>query len=483
MKSLYWRISLLFTIVLLVVGLVYIMITTVASRKYFLETTQKLNAQVAEYLVKETPPFENGEVNKEALGVIMHSMMGVNPSIEVYLLSPDGTILSYVVLDKKVKLKQVSMEPIKEFVNSKGEKFVMGDNPRSLGEKVIFSATPVRKDGELLGYVYISLLSEKYELAASSALGSYWLKLTLNSFMIALGVALIIGLGLIAWLTRHLRRIIKTVNQFREGDLHARVPVGKSNSELQNLARNFNHMADEILKNIEELKNVDHLRRELIANVSHDLRNPLAIISGYVETLIMKSDNIEDKERNEYLQIINHSSEKLTQLVADLFELSKLDSGQMQVHYELINIPELLQDSCLKYELFAKNKSINIKSEISPDLPKVQADLYLMDRVLQNLLDNAVKYTPAQGEIEVKACQENDRVQIEIKNSGPGIPENELALLFDRYYMIDKEKKGIEGTGLGLAIVKRIIDIHEADISVLSDSASYTAFRIHLNAK
>jgi signal transduction histidine kinase len=482
MKSLYWRISLAFTLVLLILGLSYVLITTKASQNYFMHTTQKLNATVADYLVEEVSPFQNGEVNKEAMDKIMHSMMAVNPGIEVFLLSPEGKILSFVVLDSKVVLDKVNLNPIEKFISTKGEEFILGDDPRSKDFETIFSATEVYEDGQLQGYVYVTLASEKYETIAESLLGNYWLKLTFNSFVITLIVSLLIGLVLTALLTQNLRKIIKTVNQFKEGELNARIPVANPKSELGLLSSTFNHMADKIVENMESLKNVDSLRRELIANVSHDLRSPLAVINGYVETLMIKGDDISKEEKNEYLNIINSSTEKLTKLVADLFELSKLESGQMQLKIEPLKIQELLYDSSLKYELLAKAKNISLKTEISSSLPTVAADLYLLDRVIQNLIDNAVKYAPENGSIILKSfyCQDSQRVCVSIKNSGSGIPENDLSSVFDRYYMVDKDKKKIQGTGLGLAIVKKILEIHGSQIQIQSDSSTYTEFIFEL---
>lgn len=482
MKSLFWRISVSFAVVLLIVGCSYVYITTSTAQRYFQETTQRLNATVADYLIKEVNPFQDGKVNEDALGMIMHSMMAVNPGIEVYLLDPDGEILSFVVLDKLVKLKRVDIGPVKEFLDSGGESFVMGDDPRNPGEKSVFSTTAVYEEGKLLGYVYIILASEKYETIASGLLGSYWMKLTFESILITLVVALLIGLVLFGLLTRHLRKIVTTVEQFKDGNLHARVPKANSESELAVLGDTFNHMADTILQNIEELKNVDSLRRELIANVSHDLRNPLAIINGYVETLQMKGDRISQEDRDKYLRIIGASTDKLSQLVSDLFDLSKLESGQMTLKMERMKIQELLFDSSLKYELLAQSKEINIKTQICQNLPLVKADLYLMDRVIQNLLDNAVKYTPEKGEILIDACESNGGVSIKIRNSGSGIPQKDLSSIFDRYYMIDKERKGIEGSGLGLAIVKRILEVHGSEIEIESDSVSYTEFAFDLPA-
>lgn len=478
MKSLYWRISFVFTLLLMVVGFAYIIITTIASKNYFLETTQKLNASIADYLIKEAPPFKNGEVNDEALGVIMHSMMAVNPSIEVFLLDPEGEILSFVVLDSKVKLKRVDINPVKEFIKTKGSQFILGDDPRSNGYQTIFSATEVIENEKLLGYVYITLASEKFEEVAAGLLGSYWLKLTLDSFLITMVAALLISLLLTALLTKNLRKIVKTVSKFKDGDLEARIPALKTNSELSVLASTFNQMADNILHHMDELKKVDSLRRELIANVSHDLRNPLAVINGYVETMMIKGDQITITERENYLKIINDSSEKLTKLVADLFELSKLESGQMQLKMEPFRIQELLFDACMKFELFAKVKNIDLVADISQSLPVVEADLYLLDRVIQNLIDNAVKYTPENGKITLKAfyCLTTFKVCVSIKNTGHGIPEKDLDSLFERYYMVDKDKKGIEGSGLGLAIVKKILEVHNSQIQVFSDSSTFTEF-------
>lgn len=483
MKSLFLRISLIFILVLLIVGCSYVFITAVTAQRYFQETTQRLNATVAEYMIKEVNPFVDGEVNEAALGTIMHSMMAVNPGIEVYLLDPTGEILSFVVFDQLVKLKRVELAPVKEFIATKGDNFVMGDDPRNPGEKSVFSATAVYEDNRLLGYVYIILASEKYETIASGVLGSYWMQLTFNSILLTLVVALLIGLVLIAWLTRHLRTIVKTVERFKNGDWHARVPDYKTNSEFAVLGNTFNHMADRILDNIEELKKVDSLRRELIANVSHDLRNPLAIINGYIETLQIKSDSLSQEEKESYLKIIGNSTDKLTQLVTDLFDLSKLESGQMQMKKENINVQELIQDSCLKYELLAKSKRLVIQSNISTELPMVSADLYLLDRVIQNLLDNAVKYTPKEGVISIEANPKGNGVEVKIKNSGGGIPQEDLEAIFDRYYMIDKERQGVEGTGLGLAIVKRILEAHGTEIHIASDSTTFTEFIFELPAE
>ncbi len=479
-KSLYWRISVSFLMILLLLGLAYILITAVAANHYFKETTQRLNAHVAESMLKEVNPFVDGKVNKEALGKIMHSMMAVNPSLEVYLLDPDGKILSFVVLDKKVKLKSINLGPVKKFISDKGNRYVLGDDPRTPGKKTIFSATEVRENGNLLGYVYLVLASEQYDNITSAIVSSYWLKVGTNAFILTLLAAFTIGLVLIWLVTKNLQVIINTFKKFENGDLKARIPEKKMKGELAMLSRTFNNMADTILRNIDEMKQVDSLRRELIANVSHDLRSPLAVIHGYIETMMIKDESLSPEERQKYLKIILDGSERLKNLVADLFELSKLDAKQISLKKEKFFINELVADAAQHYEVFAEKKHISINSDISQSLPMVEADISLMERVIQNLMSNAIQYTPENGKVTVKVKKLEKAVEVDVENTGEGIAEQDIPHIFDRYYKVSKEKSGIEGTGLGLAIVKKILDLHQVAIKVQSSKGSVTRFSFSL---
>lgn len=477
-NSLFWRISASFLLILLLLGLGYVSITAHFSRKFYQETTQRMNANVAEHMLHEVSPFIGTEVNKEALGTIMHSMMAVNPSLEVYLLDENGLILSYVVLDKKVRLKNVKLEPVKDFIKDKGQSYVLGDDPRNPGEKTIFSATEVVEDGTFKGYVYMVLASEKFENIVGTLSSSYFMKIGSQTFGITLIAAFTIGLILIAFLTKNLRDIIQTVQNFEKGDYSARIPI-KTNGELANLSNTFNQMADTILENIDQLKEVDELRRDLIANVSHDLRSPMAVIHGYIETLIIREDKISEKERKKYLEIVLQSSEKLEKLVSDLFELSKLEAHQVKVERQSFNLGELITQTEQSFLLQAEKKNIKLQTTI-PEKIQVNADINLMQRVIQNLMDNALKYTPENGEVNISTRQNKNDIVVEVKNSGAGIPEEDLGNIFDRYYMAGTHKDQENATGLGLAIVKKIMDLHQSAIKVTSQQNGFTAFSFSL---
>ena len=177
-KSLYLRIAAFFFVILFMLGVAYLVIDVATAKLYYDETTQKLNAPVAAHMLLEVNPFENGKIQEDAIGKIMHSMMAVNPGLEVYLLNPQGKILSFVVLKEKVKLDNITLGPIKEFLQTKGEKLVYGDDPKNPGTQKTFSATAVYdKKGRLEGYVYMVLASEKVDTIAGAIRESYLLKM------------------------------------------------------------------------------------------------------------------------------------------------------------------------------------------------------------------------------------------------------------------------------------------------------------------
>ncbi|CAN5599192.1 ATP-binding protein [soil metagenome] len=478
-NSLFWRISLVFLAIFILIGFAYVFIAVKSANRYYQETTQKLNADVAEKMLEEVTPFVDGKVNNEALGKLMHSMMAVNPNLEIYLLDPEGVILEYVVLKKKVKLNFVDIRPIKEFLNNEKDIFILGDDPKSSNNKKIFSATEVRENNKLLGYVYMILASEEYDTIASTLWDSYILKVGVNSFIITLIAAFVIGLLLVWLLTRNLRKVISTFRRFENGDLTARIPV-KSNGELAQLSSTFNHMADTILANIEEMKKVDNLRKELIANVSHDLRNPLSIIHGYMETLVLKEKDLSGPEKGKYMQIILDNTTKLKNLVTELFELSKLEAKQIKPNKEPFGMAELLQDIAVKYQLEAKRKGVNLKTNFKENNLMVFADLAMIERVIQNLMDNAIKYTPAHQNIEILLDKKEDNLEISITNTGIGIAEEDLPRIFDRYFKSNHNFSNSSGSGLGLAIVKNILELHDSLIKVQSETDKFTRFIFQL---
>lgn len=271
-----------------------------------------------------------------------------------------------------------------------------------------------------------------------------------------------------------------TVRRFQEGDLEARIENPK-NSDIEVFANTFNEMADTIVGNLDKMKSVDQLRRELIANVSHDLRTPLAILKGYIETMQMKKDSLTDLEKQEYLQITYDNADKLSKLINQLFEYSKLEAEQITPVKEPFSITELSHDLIAKFNVLAQQKEIDLHLNNAQENCMVFADIGLVERALQNLLENALKYTPPKGEVVLSIKQNNDQVEINIRDTGTGIPLSEQPFIFDRYKQVDSSIKK-QGHGLGLAIVKKIMDLHDTTITVLSKPKEGSSFIFKLPA-
>ena len=288
-NSLYWKIAAIFLITLLVLSVIYLYISVYTAEMYFQETSQKLNAEIAPHIAGDNQCFVNGEANEAALQEVFHNVMIINPSIEVYLLNTEGKILTYFAPNKTIELEYVPLVPIKEFIDVKGEAFVMGVDSKNVHSMKGFSASEVYEDSTFMGYIYVILGGEEYENAAQLVFGSYMLRLGVRSMSITLIAAAIISLIALALITRNLRKIIVVIRRFKDGDLNARIKL-RGKGELSEFGNSFNEMADTIVSNIEEMKTMDNLRRESVANVSHDLRTPLATIQGYIETIMMKAD-------------------------------------------------------------------------------------------------------------------------------------------------------------------------------------------------
>jgi two-component system, OmpR family, sensor kinase len=215
------------------------------------------------------------------------------------------------------------------------------------------------------------------------------------------------------------------------------------------------------------LKQTDASRRELVANVSHDLRTPLATLHGYLETLLIKEGRLTAAEQRSFLDIAVRQSERLRRRVEELFELAKLDANYDQVDRELFSLAELVQDVSQKFALLVDGKGIALHTQLQKDVPFIQADIALIERALENLLQNALRFTPEHGSITIALTYDGTAVTVRVQDTGCGIPSEHLPHIFDRFYRADQERRG-DGAGLGLAITKRIVELHGGSIEATS---------------
>jgi signal transduction histidine kinase len=473
---------------ILIVGMAicYILITNYYSNQHHLATQQEINAPLAQHLINEkftdeTPPFlTDGSVNKAVFGDLMHDMMAVNRSIEVYMLGEDGEVLYSVVLkhDPEEPSRYVDLKPIKDLLASGGKGFCLGDDPRDPEKRKIFSVAHFNNEIKN-GYIYIILSGEAYQTASANIFSRYIKSFGLGAIGLTTIFTILIGLGVIWFLTKNLRKITEVARRFKEGDLNARIE-NPEETDISVFANTFNEMATTINDNLEEIKNVDELRRHLIANVSHDLRTPLAILKGYAETLQEKSESLSKEETQRYLDVISSNSDKLTKLVEQLFEYSKLEAKQIEPIMEQFSITDLCLDLVSKYQLLAKKKNISLSLDVFENKNVlVYADISLIERALQNLIDNALKFTLDAGSIILVLEETKGICKVSVQDSGIGISTAAQETIFERF----KHSTGDynkNGAGLGLAIVKKIVELHNTTIELISSKEEGSVFSFEL---
>jgi two-component system, OmpR family, phosphate regulon sensor histidine kinase PhoR len=270
------------------------------------------------------------------------------------------------------------------------------------------------------------------------------------------------------------RHIVLSLNIERKHFVIYSAPILNDEQHLQGVALLFH--------DITELKKLEKMRKDFVANVSHELKTPMTSIKGFAETLLdgaMDDDNV----RKRFLEIILKESDRLTQLLQDLLDLSKLEKEEFMLHVSSFSLSEVIDECIIMLSGKAHTKQITLKAN-ELDHPIIEADQARIKQVLLNLISNAITYTPQHGQIKITLLEKAEHVEINIKDTGIGMAKKEIPRIFERFYRVDKARsRQSGGTGLGLAIVKHIVEAHAGKIKVDSQEGVGTTFKIYLKKK
>jgi len=472
-----FRLSLLFVVSFATMTGVFFYVLLDAGERYTAEVVQKSNYTLAASIAKELRINEQTDlVERERFQKLFDAAMIINPSIQLYLVHDDGEVFTTT---NALKRNRIDIDKIRAFIDSSAAFPIYCDNPSDERGRSIFSAAPLRRsDGSLHCYLYVTF--KEQSSGAEMVRQSYILTVLTRTLIIATVAASLFAVVMIFLLTRNVKLLTNAAHRIEQGDFSARAPI-ITNDELGELARVFNDMAGKIDRSIQTLKQNDRLRRDLVANIAHDLRTPLASIEGYAETILMKERLLSDDEKKLYLGTILKNARSLTRLVAALFELSKLEAKQLEAKKEPFSPTELAQDVTLKFQPRATEKRVALTTMLASDAPFVFGDIGLIERVLQNLIENAIQYTPEGGAIAIAVSHSKDGVTFAVSDTGKGIPKQDLPYIYDRFYRSAsvREKAG-SGLGLGLAISKKILELHGATLEVQSVENKGTTFSFKL---
>jgi signal transduction histidine kinase len=477
--SLSQRLSAVFALLLLACGGVSVWLQVNTSTRHAQETTQHLSLGLAEHIAGTAQLMDRAGWRPKAVRELFDHLMAVNPAVEVYLLSTDGQVVGNAVPEGGLRRRYVDLDPIQRLLAG-DDLPILGDDPRSATASKVFSAAPVQVDEQAYGYVYVILHGAAWERLAAHVSSRSVLQSTLWAMGTTILLSLVMGLVAFHSITRPLRALTVEV-QAVAADGNQVPERTTSADEMMLLRLAFHQLRQRIAEQWRQLTEQDQQRRDLLANISHDLRTPMTSLHGYLETLLLKEQSISVAQRRRYLEIALGQSRKVGRMAQELFELARLESGLVHADREPFALDDLIQDVVHKFELAAQARGHILAVDISAPLPAAVADLSMIERVLTNLLDNAIRHNPhgTHTTISVRPSSSPARLRVEVRDSGQGIPHDLREGLFTRIAVL-RQLPCNPGGGFGLIVVQRMLQLNDSQIHLVDDDGRGSTFVFHL---
>ncbi len=330
-------------------------------------------------------------------------------------------------------------------------------------ESSLIVGVPLKNGNIVIGCIYlITMLPEITKLRADV------IKIYLLSGIVVLLLSLILIFVITKRITDPIRAMRRASKELSKGNLRTRVRVYNKDDEIGQLAEQFNDMADSLEKS-------EYLRKTFISDVSHELRTPMTTITGFVQGIL--DDTIPEEKRDDYLRVVLEESKRLSKLISDLLDVSRLESDEIRLEPSNFDINELIRLSIISFENRFNEKNITVNAVFEKDGEVVFAEKDSIKRVITNLIDNAIKFSYENGIVDISTKQKGNKVIVSVKNTGEGISLAEQKTIFERFYKLDKSRsQNKTGVGLGLHIVKRIISKHGEKIWINSEEGKFAEF-------
>lgn len=445
-------IIILLLLVLLPLGYI---VNQIFSGFYFKEVQDQLNRLSSQYA-------ESIHSLEEQKMLTMYELLGDMTEQEIVIVNENGLVVANSGSPLFQKGSSIEIEMMDSLIrdhelqglkiegNSKTRYYIVG--------KAIYERE------ELIGGLFVMTSIEGiYE--SLEKIQRLILLASVGSILLAMGFTFIVSRRL----TNPLLEIEKATRKIAKGNFSTRLEVS-SQDEIGHLVKAINDMAKELHRN-------QTTRSEFFANISHELRTPITYLEGYARVLREKRYHTEE-EKNEYLKVIEQEAKRMGKLVEDLFELSKIEEGKLELQLEEVHLTKILKQIVSKVKIPAQNKGLEIILSIEEKRFNIIADKSRLEQVLINLVENSIRYTD-RGIIEVKCLESGPDVRISVKDTGIGIPEDEIPYLFERFYRVEKSRsRKYGGIGLGLSIVKQLVELQHGSIKVESKVGQGTEFQI-----
>lgn len=466
--TLWQRLSLLFAALLLACFGATAWLQMAQSTRQAQHVEQQLMRPLAARLAAEIGASTDGD--SPPLPSVAARLAMVHPGVDLYLLDSQGRVQSRQPDGGPLQRNVVDLAPLRDFLAGRPLP-ILGDDPLHADRRKVFSVAPRAPAGQPAGYVYAVLQGAAHDQAAMETGGSAAARVALWSVGLVTPLGLVAGLLAFRLVTRPLSRLTAEIQALERTEAAQRIdqvrsaaePRRRPRDEIAILGTAFRNLARSNAAHWQHLVRQDQQRREWLATVSHDLRTPLASMQGYLETVLGKSVALTEAEREQYLRTALSESQRLGRLAQGLLELARLELGTVRPAAETFSLVELAQDVLQKMALPAQARQQRLVPAFAPGRVVVHADIGMIERVLTNLLDNAIRHTPPGGQVTLRIAPEGERLRITVADHGPGIAQGLRTALAAREL---QRLPSRDGGGLGLAIVQQLLQLHGTDIDI-----------------
>jgi signal transduction histidine kinase len=499
--SLYQRLAISVSAAFIVIAYLLLLWSTSLADHAKHQAEQKLHLQLAKHLASDNPLLQDGVYDKAALENLFHTLMLLGPAFEFYFVDPAGNILTYSADDKKIKRNTIDLAPLVALIASPKSLPIYGDDPRHNSRKKIFSVAPIYThnittgkqtnsqviaNDNLQGYLYVIIGGEIYDSIFSRVKTDQQLQQNGVFLFAALLLLLLLLLVIFRFFTHPIRQLVNEMEAVKAKNFNREQVTlthwqHSDSNEVHLLGQTFNEMVEQINNQLQQLTNNEQIRKELLAHLSHDLRTPLAAMQGYIETIAIKGDTLESTDRQQYINIVLRNAKQLKLLIDQIFELAHLEDGQVSVTLETFPIGELIIDIVAKFALKAKDKNIKLSVHPKQCMFLVYSDIAKLERILSNLIDNALRHTPKDGAITIDVEQQGEKIKVSVIDTGSGISKKDIAYIFDaRYRASNATGDQKRHVGLGLAISKKLSLLLNSELNVVSELGKGSQFSFSL---
>lgn len=465
--TLFKRLIISYTVVVAVSLGAVSMVLPVLVERYYFSAKEKELIQKGSKIAETIAEVYQYDKSLSSFNPSWMDMMNRSLGARVFIVDGEGTIIAgmHRMRGRSMRLDFPDLDKVFE-----GKTVVDRGYLQGLNQVVITVALPVRYGQDVIGALLLNSPVADLKAAVDSVR-----QLIYHAAVIATLVAGISGYIFSRSISGPLHKMSKVTLEMAKGNFDQRVEVD-SRDEIGQLAENFNHLAA-------SLKELEQMRKDLIANVSHELRTPLTSIRAYTEALL---DGVvkDDSTRKSYLELIHSETLRLNRLIQDLMDLSLIESGKNIWNMKSFNINEAILLALERLKPQVEAKKLQVALDLEDNLPEVYGDRDRILQVLLNLVNNAIQFTPQGGRIGISSVKQQRHVKVSVLDTGRGIPEGEIPYIWERFYRVEKSRnRSLGGTGLGLAIAKGIVEAHGGNIWVESKMGEGSVFSFILPLK